>query len=167
MAVLNPGQLVANVLIVAVKKDGTVLGSTSVLLQPGERISKLLGTEPPDGLIPEAAGQGNGYVFVSSDLPVYLTSLFGDNSVNVLSNIPPQQSPEGFDPAAGIPTIEITPSLAIVQPNGTKPFEVVGGGLGAVWSVNGTPGGDSTVGTIDNQGNYTALRPRCPRSPPR
>ena len=69
VAVLNPGQLVANVLIVAVKKDGTVLGSTSVLLQPGERISKLLGTEPPDGLIPEAAGQGDGYVFVSSDLP--------------------------------------------------------------------------------------------------
>ena len=105
VAVLNPGQLVANVLIVAVKKDGTVLGSTSVLLQPGERISKLLGTEPPDGLVPEAAGQGNGYVFVSSDLPVYLTSLFGDDAVNVLSNIPPQQSPEGFDPAAGIQTI--------------------------------------------------------------
>ncbi len=165
VAVLNPGQLVANVLIVAVKKDGTVLGSTSVLLQPGERISKLLGTEPPDGLIPEAAGQGNGYVFISSDLPVYLTSLFGDNSVSVLSNIPPQQSPEGFDPAAGIPTIGITPSLAIVQPNGTKPFEVVGGGLGAVWSVNGTPGGDSTVGTIDNQGNYTAPAQMPEKSP--
>ena len=153
---LNPGQLVANVLIVAVKKDGTVLGSTSVLLQPGERISKLLGTEPPDGLIPEAAGQGDGYVFVSSDLPVYLTSLFGDDAVNVLSNIPPQQSPEGFDPAAGIPKIEINPSLGVVQPGGDKPFQVEGGTGTPTWSVNGTPGGDSTVGTIDNQGIYTA-----------
>ena len=154
VSVLNPGQLVANVQIVAVKKDGEVLGSSSVLLQPGARISKLLGTEPPDGLIPEAAGQGDGYVFVSSDLPVYLTSLFGD--LKVFANIPPQQSPEGFDPAAGIPTISITPSLAIVQPNGDKSFQVVGDGQGAVWSVNGIPEGDSTVGTIDNQGNYTA-----------
>ena len=156
VAILNPGQLVANVLIVAVKKDGTVLGSTSVLLQPGERISEILGLEPPLGLIPEAAGQGDGYVFVSSDLPVYLTSLFGDDVLKVLSNIPPQQSPEGFDPAAGIPVIEIDPSLAIVQPAGAKSFQVVGEGQGAVWSVDGTPGGDSTVGTIDNQGNYTA-----------
>ena len=74
----------------------------------------------------------------------------------MFANIPPQQSPEGFDPAAGIPTIEITPSLAIVQPNGDKSFQVVGEGQGAVWSVNGTEGGDSTVGTIDNQGTYTA-----------
>ena len=153
VAVLNPGQLVANVRIVAVKKDGTVLGSTSVLLQPGQRISELLGEDPP-GLIPEAAGQGDGYVFISSDLPVYLTSLFGD--LNVFSNIPPQQSPEGFDPAAGIPILEINPSLAIVQPSGLKAFQVEGVMGSAVWSVNGDPGGNSTVGTIDDQGNYTA-----------
>ena len=155
VAILNPGQLVANVLVVAMTKDGTVLGSTSVLLQPGQRISELLGTEPP-GLVPEAAGQGNGYVFITSDLPVYLTSLFGDSTLNVLSNIPPQQSPEGFDPSAGIPKIEINPSLAIVQPNGEKPFQVEGGTGSATWRVNNISGGDEAVGTIDDQGKYTA-----------
>ena len=43
-----------------------------------------------------------------------------------------------------------------MQPNGVKPFQVVGEGQGAIWSVNSTPGGDSTVGTIDDQGTYTA-----------
>ena len=64
-------------------------------MQPGQRISQLI-----DQLVPEAQGQSGGFIFLKSDVPVYASSLFGSNDGQVLANIPPQVSPEGYDPGA-------------------------------------------------------------------
>jgi arylsulfate sulfotransferase len=54
-------------------------------------------------------------------------------------------------------SITVSPQSAFVGAGQVAPFTaVVTGGSGVDWSVNGTPGGNSTVGTIDAAGNYTA-----------
>ena len=95
LAVLNPGQLTANVQTVVLTKTGVVVGNSSSVLQPGQRISQLI-----DQLVPEAQGQSGGFIFLKSDVPVYASSLFGSNDGQVLANIPPQVAPEGYDPGA-------------------------------------------------------------------
>lgn len=57
-----------------------------------------------------------------------------------------------------ISSITVSPQSAFVGAGQVAPFTaiVTGGSSAVVWSVNGTPGGNSTVGTIDAAGNYTA-----------
>lgn len=52
----------------------------------------------------------------------------------------------------------IRPQSAALMPGQTISFTALVGGNGAglTWSVNGTPGGNATVGTVDSNGNYTA-----------
>jgi arylsulfate sulfotransferase len=54
--------------------------------------------------------------------------------------------------------ITVSPQSAFVGAGQVAPFtaNVTGGSSGVVWSVNGMAGGNSTVGTIDSSGNYTA-----------
>ncbi|HLY99288.1 MAG TPA: hypothetical protein VKT33_09510 [Candidatus Angelobacter sp.] len=61
------------------------------------------------------------------------------------------------------PTIVVTPSSATVGLNSTQSFSASSQGAAATaakpavnWNVNGTAGGNSTVGTIDQNGLYTA-----------
>ncbi len=119
------------------------------MLRPGERISQLI-TELAAG----ADAKIKGFIFVRSDLPIYSSSLFG--SATVLANIPPQLSPEGFAPDAGLDPVSITPPLAIVQPSGSQSFQAVGLTGEVTWLVNDIEGGNPTVGTIDANGQYTA-----------
>ena len=152
LAILNPGQLAANVRILAIQRTGEILGTAATTLQPRERISQLI-TE----LVGEnAAGQGNGLIFIRSNLPVYLTSLFGTDNLKVLSNIPPQGAPEGYAPDEGLVTLNVTPAIALVQPNNSRSFEVQGGTQEVTWAVNGEDGGNATVGTVSADGSYTA-----------
>ncbi len=149
VAVLNAGQLATNVRILAITTSGTTLGSFSTVLQPGQRISELITT-----LIPEAANQGGGLIWVKSDLPVHFTSLFG--STQVLANIPPQTAPASYNPDSGLPTFEVSPTLAIVQTSQFKGFQVEGGSGGEIWRVNGLEGGEAATGTITSEGLYAA-----------
>jgi internalin A len=149
LAVLNPGQLAANVQTVVLTKTGELVGNSSTVLQPGQRFSQLI-----DQLVPEAQGQSGGLIFLKSDVPVYASSLFGSNDGQVLANIPPQLAPVGFDPG-GTP-LEITPALAVVQPNQTWNFQVVGEVENAIWKVNGFEGGTATLGEISMDGTYMA-----------
>ena len=57
-----------------------------------------------------------------------------------------------------ITSITVSPQSAFVGAGQVVPFTaiVTGGSSAVVWSVNGTAGGNSTVGTIDAAGNYTA-----------
>lgn len=57
-----------------------------------------------------------------------------------------------------VSSITVSPQSAFVGASLVAPFTatVTGGSSGAVWSVNGMAGGNSTVGTIDSSGNYTA-----------
>jgi hypothetical protein len=56
----------------------------------------------------------------------------------------------------GVP-IGISPEYISIQPGGKQQFTaVVADGTNVTWSVNGIQGGNSTVGTITNNGLYTA-----------
>jgi arylsulfate sulfotransferase len=57
-----------------------------------------------------------------------------------------------------VSSITVSPQSAFVGASQVAPFtaNVTGGASGVVWSVNGMAGGNSTVGTIDSSGNYTA-----------
>ena len=149
VAMLNAGQLATNVRILAITPSGTTLGSFSTVLQPGQRISKLI-----DQMIPEAANQSGGLIWAKSDLPVYFTSLFG--STKVFANIPPQTAPTTYNPDSNLPTFEVSPTLAIVQTSQFKSFQVEGGSGGEVWSVNGLEGGEAETGTITSEGLFAA-----------
>ncbi len=108
VAVLDAGSSVASVRVLAIRPDGQVLGSLDTVLQPRQRISKLI-----DELIPQAAGQAGGLIWVKSDVPVNLTSLFGTSSGTVLANIPAQPAPDSYNPDSGpVADLSITKSGA-------------------------------------------------------
>lgn len=57
------------------------------------------------------------------------------------------------------PVLNVSPSSATVALSGTQQFSATGNGgapVSATWSVNNVQGGNSTVGTIDSTGKYTA-----------
>ncbi len=151
VAILNGGALVANVEVVAVQQDGTVLGSFRTTLAPGQRLSRTL-TE----MIPAAAGQAGGFILIKSDVPVYLTNVFGNLVSGVLSNVPPQPAPEEFEVETATEPVEVSPPLAIVPVAGIQQFEVMGPDGETTWSVNGEEGGGALQGTVDPTGRYTA-----------
>lgn len=68
-------------------------------------------------------------------------------------------SPPPPPPPPPPPSITVSPSSATVPLSGTKAFTAMSstGTIVAVnWSVNGVVGGNSTIGTIDQNGNFTA-----------
>ena len=149
LAILNAGALAANVRVVALTKEGEVLGTFTTTLQPGERISK-----PVTDLIVDAGGQNGGMLWVESDVPVYLTAIFG--SATVFANVPPQPVPESFQPDMGIGQIGVSPTLAVLAPAQVQQFELEGSMTVPLWGVNGQPGGTLQTGTISEGGLYTA-----------
>ena len=149
LAILNAGALAANVRVVALTKEGEVLGTFTTTLQPGERISK-----PVTDLIPGAVGQNGGMLWIESDVPVYLTAIFG--SATVFANVPPQPVPESFQPDMGIDQIEVKPPLAVLLPAQVQQFELEGSMTVPVWGVNRITGGNAQTGTISGTGLYTA-----------
>jgi arylsulfate sulfotransferase len=52
--------------------------------------------------------------------------------------------------------VAISPSAVALAPGGTAKFQLSENRKDVVWSVGGVAGGNSTVGTIDANGNYTA-----------
>ena len=73
-------------------------------------------------------------------------------------------SPEPFR-VLGLLTV--SPTGAVLVPNGTQQFAALEGGsptTDITWAVNGVPGGDGTAGTISSAGLYTA--PATIPSPP-
>ena len=149
LAILNGGALAANVRVVALTKEGEVLGTFTTTLQPRERISK-----PVADLIPGAGGQNGGMLWAESDVPVYLTAIFG--SATVFANVPPQPVPESFQPDMGIDQIGVTPTLAVLAPAQVQQFELEGSMTVPMWGVNGIMGGSALAGVISGAGLYTA-----------
>ena len=149
LAVLNAGQIAANLRIAAIQPSGEILGVFDTVLRPGERISKLV-TE----LIPEAADQSEGLIWLKSDRPLHLSSVFG--STNVLANVPAQVAPDAYNPDIGFQSIQVEPTLAVLQPDSMQTFHVVGADGPVIWKVNGVEGGEPTTGTISPAGLYSA-----------
>ena len=150
VAALNPGSMAANLRIIAIQADGTVLGSFATTLAPGVKFSELMGGE----IIEEAAGQSGGAVIVESDVSVFLTSIFGSQLTLALANIPPQdfQTPLTL---VGEP-LRLSPPLAVVGPLASQQFQLVGAGQVQSWNVNGVRAGSAVLGTINDSGLYTA-----------
>ncbi len=153
VAILNPAALVANYQIIALRPNGTLLGSYSSILAPGQRVSMLI-----DEFIGAAAGQAGGLILVRSDIPVFLTSLFGNQGTGVLANIPAQPVPDSFQPDTGQTMRRISPALAVVAPGGSQTFTLSPAPAQTIWSV---PGAGNVNGVVSATGRYTApaLRP--------
>jgi len=150
VAALNPGTLAANLEMSAHRPDGSLVGSFAAVLRPGERVSRLI-----DEFVPDSSDMAGGFIRVSSDLPIYLTSLFGSLASGVLSNIPPQTVPAYFEPDSESDSIGVSPRLAVVQPGNQQAFTSESSGA-VSWLVNSIPGGNPDVGTIDASGRYKA-----------
>lgn len=154
MALLNPGKLATNFRVMAFSRDdrGTrLLGTYNGLLQPGQRISKLI-----QELIPEADGRDNGFIWIRSDFPLYMTSLFG--TAKILANVPPQPAPIAYRPDLNPPqpTLQVNPPLAVVQPGKTQQFTASGVAGAPKWRVDGISGGNTVVGRVSSAGVYSA-----------
>ncbi len=150
LAGLNPGSLAANLRVIAIRANGTVLGSFSTTLAPGVRFADLIGAD----IILEAAGQAGGGVIVESDVAIFLTAIFGSLQTGALANISPQELPADFKVLG--PALRVSPPLAVVSPAATQQFQLVGGGQVQTWQVNGVGGGSSALGTIDGSGFFRA-----------
>ncbi len=150
LALLNPGALTTSFRVLAFTKAGQPLGSFEGLLNPSERISKLI-TE----LIPATDGLDAGYFVVLSEQPLYMTSLFGRDSV--LANIAPQRSSALEDPGFGGTPAQITPPFAVVQPGGTFQFQATGFPETPDWKIGDTSGGGGPdLGDINPNGLFRA-----------
>ena len=79
---------------------------------------------------------------------VFLAGCGGGSSTTTQQPPPPPQAI----------SVTVTPPTADVGAGQTIPFmaTVTGDTTGVTWSVNGTAGGNSTVGTIDDTGHFTA-----------
>ncbi len=85
VAILNYLPVQTSVQIEVFTKDGVSVGSSSTILQPGQKSAKLL-TE----IIPQSVDQLGGYIHIRADQPIVSFSLFGSTDGKVLSAIPPQ-----------------------------------------------------------------------------
>jgi hypothetical protein len=151
LSLLNPGSVAANVRILALDKSGLILGVFDTVLQPSQRFNRSLGSSE---LIPQAANQTGGLVFIKSDQPVYMSSLI--RSTNAWVNIPSQPAPDSYNPDSAIASLKMTPPIAIIPPGSSQRFSVSGSSSSLTWKVNGTPGGSATSGTITSSGVFTA-----------
>ena len=148
VAALNPAAVATSFRIVAMTSAGVVLGSFDGILGPGERISKLI-----QEYIPEAAGQAGGIIWIRSNSPLYVTALFGRDSLRVLSNIPPQEVLASYRPDAALPAFEVTPDFVAVAPEGAQQFAIAetNGPVLPQWTVDPEAGGE-----VDPSGLFTA-----------
>ena len=148
VAALNPAAVATSYRIVAMTSAGVVLGSFDGILGPGERIAKLI-----QEFVPEAAGQAGGIIWIRSSSPLYLTALFGRNSLKVLSNIPPQEVLASYRPDAALPAFEVTPDFVVVAPEGVQQFAIAetNGPVLPQWTVHPEAGGE-----VDPSGLFTA-----------
>ena len=78
--------------------------------------------------------------------------------VNLPSSKPTPNPPSGVPPGSGqAGSVTITPQYIALAPGQKFQFQAaVSGGGQTEWLVNGVTGGNSTTGTVDASGNYTA-----------
>ena len=151
LAALNAAALPATVEIAVFDSEGTFLGGFTTVLNPGVRISELI-----TDLVPEVADLAGGFIWLRSNVPLFLSALFGSVQGDVLANVPAQDVSQNFDPAQGLLEIKINPPLAVLSPTNAQGFTVEGASGAVSWAVNDIPGGSAQFGTISSTGFYTA-----------
>lgn len=141
-------------------EDGTALG---LLANAGDGFGLEAMVGPSDSFYTSSGGhaQGVGSCYLDASNVVHCT--FNDGSghtwqghADVLAAyvVPPSTPP----PASGVSVI-VSPANMSIAASGTLQFSAYVGGstnTSVTWSVDGVAGGNSTVGTIDSTGLYTA-----------
>jgi hypothetical protein len=84
LALFNPGMAAAQVEIEVFSPAGAPKGSSQVTIEPRARLSNTL-----QELVPATSGLVGGYIMVRSTQPLVGQQLFGLNSLNLLSAVPP------------------------------------------------------------------------------
>ena len=84
IALFNPSDQAAQVLVQVFDRDGNLAGETTIPLGSKERLSRLA-----DELIPSTAGLVRGYILIESDRPLIAQQLFGNHTLQFLSAVPP------------------------------------------------------------------------------
>jgi len=95
LTLANPGASDASTEIYVVKANGDTVGSTTVSLAPGARIS-----EPLDTIFPELVSQTGGYIFVRSSQALFCSAQIGTDSGSLLTGVDCQPLTVWFTPAA-------------------------------------------------------------------
>jgi hypothetical protein len=97
IALLNPNTTTAFLDIYAITPQGSLIGLTSIVIDPGAKVSKLL-----DEWIPEARNRttDGGFIFVRSNVPIYGLEVFFTRDLKLLSHVPafPLGATEVFTP---------------------------------------------------------------------
>ncbi len=86
LALFNPGDEPASVRVEVFSAAGTRVGERTLDLAAGSRLAELL-----NQLVPESAGQIQGYIRVTSSTPIIAQQLFGDYRQTYLAAVPPVQ----------------------------------------------------------------------------
>ena len=94
LALLNPGQKPASVEIFAMNPDGSLIGSAAARfsLAAGSKVAKLLSEWIP---ATQNRTSDGGFIFVRSDLPLFVIELFSSRNSQILPNVPPAKIPQG------------------------------------------------------------------------
>jgi hypothetical protein len=84
IALFNPGSSTASITVEVLSREGISKGKQSVDLLPGHRLDEVLSQ-----FIPEAQGQPDGYILLTSSEPIIAQELFGSVALTLLSAVPP------------------------------------------------------------------------------
>ena len=85
LALLNPGNVDAQVSVFAITPGGTLIGSATVTVPAGQKIARLLSEWVPQTQTRTSDG---GFVFVRSTVPLYGIELFFTRDLRFLANVP-------------------------------------------------------------------------------
>jgi hypothetical protein len=85
VALLNPGNVDAQVGIFAITPQGTLIGSANITVPAGQKVARLLSEWIPQT---QTRSSDGGFVFVRSTVPLYGTELFFTRDLRFLANVP-------------------------------------------------------------------------------
>ncbi|MBI1748201.1 MAG: phosphodiester glycosidase family protein [Acidobacteria bacterium] len=96
LAVINPGEIEANIEVFSLRDDGSAVGIFRKQLKAHEGIARLL-----HEMVRDAQGQMQGYLFLKADQPVFSSGVLGSRDGRVLVNVPPQPISQTYAPEEG------------------------------------------------------------------
>ncbi len=84
IALFNPNTQSASVTVSVFDREGKLVGTAQIELGPNQRLSDTV-----ENLIPDSSGLLRGYIIIDSTQPLVAQQLFGNNTLEFLSAVPP------------------------------------------------------------------------------
>jgi hypothetical protein len=146
LAFYNPGIETASVTVTVFQNDGDISGKTTISLEPGQRLSRLLVE-----LVPSTAGQDRGFIQIQSNQPLIAQQFFGDSNLNLLSSVPPTLVETAAVPLADSEVEETEPNGSV---SNADLIEIGQTGLGTI-----DPDGDRDLWRFEgNEGTRVVIQ---------